>query len=146
MKTTFFHYPIFSKSIAFFINWIIEVRKVVVVFKIEQKPVQNLNHFFYDVWKFAKSELSVFNSKSKSKPQKLPKRSFLHLKNRNTVYVYSDIFTMGKDIIRQIMEKSSESRRVLILVNLVFPFSLFLQKKNLFPIIYMDIQCWLAKS
>ena len=66
--------------------------------------------------KLAKSELNFFSSKSKSKIQNLPKYLFLHfikqyqIEIRNTVYVYSDIFTMTIDIIRQIMEKISKNQ------------------------------------
>ena len=72
--------------------------------------------FFYDVSELAKCELSIFNSKSKSKAQNLPKHNFSYfVKNYqmeywNAAFVYSDIFTMVTDIVRQIMEKFSTSQ------------------------------------
>ena len=90
--------------------------KFIEVFKLEQKALQNLNKcFFYDVSKLVKTELSVFNSKSKYKTKNLPKHHFPHFLKKyqveiqHVVYLYSDLFTMVIYIIRQIMENFSNS-------------------------------------
>ena len=81
--------------------------KIIEVFKHEKTNCSKLVPVLsYDVSKLAKSELSVFNFKSKSETQNLPKPHFYTIwKNKwwkiETIFVFTQIY------LRQIMENFS---------------------------------------